>query len=91
MFYCLAGLVAGCVPIVSLNPLFMKENIVFDEKLLGTWFEDSNDPGTSWDWEFTRFEESAAKGLPEELQSEFKRIYRLNLTNMDSEKFLRAC
>jgi hypothetical protein len=81
IFYCLAGLAAGCVPIVSLNPLFTKETIVFDEKLLGTWLEDSNDPGRSWAWEFARFEESAAQGLPEDLQSDFKRVYRLNLTH----------
>jgi len=92
MFYCLAGLVAGCVPIVSLNPLLTKETIVFDEKLLGTWFEDSNNPGAAWDWEFARFEESAVKGLPEELRSDFRRVYRLNLTNKMGPKWvLAAC
>ena len=92
MLYCLAGFVAGCVPIVSLNPLFTKETIVFDENLLGAWVEDSNDPGTFWDWEFARFEESSAKGLPKELQSEFKRVYRLNLTNKEGRKWvLAAC
>jgi hypothetical protein len=94
MFYCLAGLVAGCVPIVSLNPLFTKETIVFDENLLGTWLEDSNDAGAPWVWEFARFEESAAQGLPEELQGDFKRIYRLTLTHQDGPQgkwSLAAC
>ena len=90
MFYCLAGLVAGCVPIVSLNPLFTKGDIVFDEKLLGTWAEEGGDAGTSW--EFARFEESSAEGLPKHLQSEFKRLYRLNLTDKDGHKgILAAC
>jgi len=68
MFYCLTALLAGCVPIVSLNPLFTKEDIVFDEKLLGTWLDDANDPGAIW--EFARFEENPAKNLllPEELR-----------------------
>ncbi len=92
VFYCLAGLMAGCVPIVSLNPLFTKETIVFDEKLLGTWIEDSNNPGAAWEWEFARFEQSATKTLPEELQGEFKRIYRLTLTNKLGPKWvLAAC
>ena len=82
-FYCLAGLMVGCVPIVSLNPLFTKGDIVFDEKLLGVWTEEGGDSGTSW--EFARFEESAAEGLPKDLQSEFKRVYRLNLA--DKEHF----
>jgi hypothetical protein len=90
MFYCLAGLVAGCVPILSLNPLFTKEDIVFDEKLLGTWTEEGGESGTSWD--FARFEESAAEGLPKDLQSEFKRLYRLNLADKDGHKgVLAAC
>jgi hypothetical protein len=90
MFYCLAGLVAGCVPIVSLNPLFTKGDIVFDEKLLGAWAEEGGDAGTSW--EFARFEDSSAEGLPEDLRSESKRLYRLNLTDKDGHKgVLAAC
>lgn len=92
MLYCLAEFMAGCVPIVSLNPLFMKETIVFDEKLLGGWVEDSNNPSEAWNWEFTRFEEGTAKGLPKELQSESKRVYRLNLTHKDLGNWvLAAC
>jgi hypothetical protein len=89
-FYCLLGLVAGCVPIVSLQPLFTKEDIVFDEKLLGAWVEEGGDSGTSW--EFARFEESAAGSLPEALRSEFKQVYRLNLANKEGRKgSLAAC
>ena len=39
--YGLAVLMAGCVPIVSLHPLFTKDTLVFEEKLLGTWAEQS--------------------------------------------------
>ncbi len=89
-FYCLLGLMAGCMPILSLNPLFTGDEVVFDEKLLGTWLDDANDPNLSW--EFARFEESSAKGLREELQGEFKRIYRLNLFEKGQRKgALVAC
>ncbi len=88
-FYCLAALIAGCVPIVSLNPLFTKETIVFDEKLLGTWLSDANSPGKSL--EFARVEEGAAGDLPKELQSEFKRVYRLHLFEDNQKHVLVAC
>ena len=88
-FYCLVGLVAGCVPIVSLNPLFTKETITFDEKLLGTWLSDANSPSKSL--EFARFEESSAGDLPKELQSEFKRVYRLHLFEDNQKHVFVAC
>jgi hypothetical protein len=52
LFYLLAGLLGSCVPVVSLHPLCDEKNVVFDEKLLGTWVED---PNTTW--EFSRAEE----------------------------------
>ena len=83
-FYCLVGLIAGCVPVVSLHPLFTKEDLAFDEKLLGTWVGDANNTGTAW--EFARFDESSASSLPKELQGEFKRFYRLNMEDRDDHK-----
>jgi len=46
LFYLLAALLGGCVPVMSLHPLFTEETLVFDEKLLGTWVDDSNE--TTW-------------------------------------------
>ncbi|MBN1506309.1 MAG: hypothetical protein JW955_05660 [Sedimentisphaerales bacterium] len=90
MLYCLVGLAAGCVPIVSLHPLFTKETIVFEEKLLGTWVGDANDTGTVW--EFARFDESSAESLPKELKDDFKRFYRLTMTDGEDHKgSLAAC
>ncbi len=42
---CLLALVIGsCGPVLSLHPLYYDKDVVFDEKLLGTWAtEDSND------------------------------------------------
>lgn len=53
LFYMLAVLVGGCVPVVSLHPLYTEEDVVFERKLLGTWVQD-NDKTT---WEFKTIDE----------------------------------
>lgn len=55
MFYMLAGLLGGCLPVVSLHPFYTKKDVVFDEKLLGTWVDDPNE-GDSF-WQFVRIDE----------------------------------
>jgi hypothetical protein len=45
LFYLLAGILGGCIPIMSLHPLFTEKDLAFDEKLLGTWV-DANE--TTW-------------------------------------------
>lgn len=88
VFYCLAALLAGCGPIFSLHPLFTKETIVFDEKLLGTWADEPNKPENTW--EFARLEEAAAGGLAQEFRDDFQRFYRLNVTSKDNDKVQRG-
>lgn len=83
-FYLLVILLAGCVPVVSLHPLFTKENIVFDEKLVGTWVKDINDPEVTW--EFSRLDESAAVGLLEPWKDQITKFYRLNITDKENHK-----
>jgi len=53
LFYLLAALLGGCIPVMSLHPLFNEKDVVFDEKLLGGWVDDSNSI-----WEFKRVGES---------------------------------
>jgi hypothetical protein len=84
MPYCLAALLAGCVPIVSLHPLFTKETITFEEKLLGTWGEDGNQPQVTW--EFARLEPSAARLLPAEMRDALDKCYRLNIADNEGRK-----
>ena len=48
LFYMLAGLLGGCVPVMSLHPLYTKQDVVFDKKLLGTWVDDPNKPEITW-------------------------------------------
>ncbi|OHB77696.1 MAG: hypothetical protein A2Z25_24275 [Planctomycetes bacterium RBG_16_55_9] len=44
----LALALGGCVPVLSLHPLFTEENTVFEKKLLGAWVDDPNSPDTTW-------------------------------------------
>ena len=55
LFYLLAVLLGGCVPVLSLHSLYTKGDVVFKEKLLGTWVDDPNSPDTIW--EFRRIDE----------------------------------
>jgi len=55
LFYLLAALLGGCLPVLSLHSLYTEEDVVFEEKLLGTWLEDPNSPEATW--EFNRIEE----------------------------------
>ncbi len=55
LFYMLAALLGGCVPVMSLHPLYTEKDVVFEEKLLGRWVDDPNSPETTW--EFNRIEE----------------------------------
>jgi hypothetical protein len=88
LFYGLAVLLAGCGPIFSLHPLFTKENIVFDEKLLGTWMKDANKPSDTW--EFARLDEAGAGTLAEEYKDDLKRFYRLNMTSVENDTVHKA-
>ncbi len=82
--YCLAALLAGCVPIVSLHPLFTKDTITYKETLLGTWVEDGNQPQVTW--QFARLEPGAARLLPAELRDTLDKCYRLNIADNEGRK-----
>jgi len=71
LFYLLAIIVGGCVPVISLHPLYTEKNIVLDTKLYGTWIDDSNNPKTTW--EFQRIEEP-------------KNAYKLIFTDEEGKK-----
>lgn len=83
-FYALAALLAGCVPVVSLHPLFTRETIVFEEKLVGTWVKDANDPEVTW--KFSRLDESAAKGPLEAWKDDITKFYGLEISDKDGRK-----
>jgi hypothetical protein len=60
LFYLLAGVLGGCLPVMSLHPLYTKEKkeVVFENKLLGTWVDDSN---SIWDFKRADANENAYK------------------------------
>jgi hypothetical protein len=87
--YCLVVLLAGCVPIVSLHPLFTKDTVTFDERLLGTWVGEGDQSELTW--EFTRLEESAAERLPAGLRDQAQKCYRTNIADKEHKGSFVAC
>jgi len=71
LFYLLAGLLGGCIPVLSLHPLYTEENVVFEEKLLGIWVQ--QDSNNIWEfkhpvesekvYELTLYENEVKKGV----------------------------
>ena len=55
LFYLLAVILGGCIPVASLHCLYTDKDMIFEEKLLGTWVQEPNNPKTIW--EFTRINE----------------------------------
>jgi hypothetical protein len=79
LFYLITILLGGCVPVMSLHPLFTEENLVFEEKLLGTWVDDPNSPKSTW--EFKRVEDSAQKEGELNPPKKPEKAYKLILLN----------
>ena len=50
LFYTLAVIIGGCVPVISLHPLYTEKDIVVDKKLYGTWVDDANNTKTTWEF-----------------------------------------
>lgn len=50
LLYMLPLLLGGCVPVLSLHPLYTEEDVVLEKKLLGTWVDDANNPQTTWEF-----------------------------------------
>ena len=46
----LAVIAGGCVPVLSLHPLYTEKDVVLDQKLYGTWVTGSNDSKTTWEF-----------------------------------------
>ena len=84
LFYVLAALMGGCVPVLSLQPLYTPETLVFDEQLLGTWVDDPNEPDSSW--QFTRFPYAEAEELPDELEEAYQKVYRLRIRDEEQRE-----
>ena len=67
----LAVILGGCIPVISLHPLYTDKNVVVDKKLYGTWIDDPNSPKTTWEFKNT---------------DEPKNAYKLIFTDEDGKK-----
>ncbi|MBN1361413.1 MAG: hypothetical protein JW993_12520 [Sedimentisphaerales bacterium] len=81
LFYGLAALMAGCVPVVSLHPLVSSDNLAFDERLIGVWVDE---PETTW--EFARATSADAEALPDGLGDAVEKAYRLDFRDDEGRK-----
>ena len=79
LFYGMAILMAGCVPVVSLHPLVSPDTIVFDPQLIGVW---RDEPETAW--EFARATASDADTLPDGVGAD--KVYRLDFRDEEGRK-----
>lgn len=50
-FYMLSVILGGCVPVISLHPLYTEKDIMLDKKLCGTWIDESGDMKSTWEFE----------------------------------------
>lgn len=50
LFYTIAVILGGCVPVISLHPLYTEKDVVMDKKLYGIWTDDPNSPKTTWEF-----------------------------------------
>ncbi len=86
LFYLLAVLMGGCVPVLSLHPLYTKETVVFKQDLLGAWADPNNPEGT---WEFKRDDESEnAYKLIVEGDDGAKGLFEAHLVELKDRLFL---
>ena len=87
LFYLLAVLLGGCLPVISLHPLFTKENLVFEEKLLGTWVDDPNSPEVTWEFERIAEPEKAYKLIFSDDKGK-KGLFVTHLVKLENRLFL---
>jgi len=89
-FYLLAALLCGCVPIVSLHQLFTEKDIVFNEKLLGTWVDDPNSPKTTWEFKRADTNDNAYRLIFSDEEGK-KGLFVAHLVNLKDKLFLDIC
>ena len=85
LFYVLAGILGGCVPVVSLHPLYTQNDIVFDEKLTGDWV----DVNEQTSWQFTKPNpESKLYALTYRDDENKKGLFAVQLVKLEDKFFL---
>jgi hypothetical protein len=78
-FYLLSVLLGGCVPVISLYPLYDDGNLIFEEKLLGTWVDTPDSPEMTW--QFKRVVDRSREDWELEPPEKPEKAYQLVLVN----------
>jgi len=88
LLYSAVILLGGCIPVISLHSLYTEKDVMFEEKLLGTWSQDSNETT----WEFTRVDEpnNAYKLIFSDEEGK-KGSFIAHLVKLQNRQFLDIC
>jgi hypothetical protein len=86
LFYFLAAVLGGCVPVMSLHPLYTEKDSVFDGRLLGTWV-DVNGPGMIWKFSNSDEQEKAYQLIFTDSEGN-KGLFEAHLTRLTNNLFL---
>lgn len=89
-FYLLAVVLGGCVPVVSLHPLFGEKDVVFNEKLIGTWVDEPNKGDTVWEFKRDDANENAYRLIFSDKEGK-KGLFVAHLVKLKDKLFLDAC
>jgi len=90
LFYLLAVLLGGCVPVVSLHPLFGEKDVVFNEKLVGTWVDEPNKGDTVWEFKRADANENAYRLIFSDKEGK-KGLFIAHLVKLKEKLFLDVC
>jgi len=85
LFYLLAALLGGCVPVMSLHPLYTEQDVVFEDKLLGTWVQDNNE--TTWEFKCPNESPKTYELIFSDDEGE-KGLFDAHLTKLQDKLFL---
>ncbi len=89
--YTLVFIIAGCLPVWSLHPLYDDKHQIFDKKLLGTFIEDTND--ANYIWEFKHADEPNTyqlifTGIWKQDPNVFKGWFEVHLIKLNNQFFI---
>jgi len=87
LFYLLAGILGGCVPVISLHQLYTEEDIVFEEELTGVWVDDPKNPKTTWEFSRAEAKEKAYKLVYSDKEGK-KGSFVVHLVKLENKLFL---
>ncbi len=87
LFYLLAALLGGCVPVMSLHPLYTEEDVVFEQELVGIWVDDPKSPKTTWEFSRTEAEEKAYNLVYSDSEGK-KGSFLVHLVKLENRLFL---